>query len=175
MVASASRASWSRSSTVDGVDLPLQPRLRLARRRQAFREPGDLRAQGRSSASRERFLGRQGSGEREEQPEEQPAQPRGRARSPESHRGLEVLLPRRLRSRRAAAPEGVEEEAISSAASSIIFALRLAAAVAGPGLDADQHRRFGPPARACSAAANLKLCAGTTRSSWSAVVISVGG
>ena len=28
---------------------------------------------------------------------------------------------------------------------------------------------------ACSAAANLKLWAGTTRSSWSAVVISVGG
>ena len=28
---------------------------------------------------------------------------------------------------------------------------------------------------ACSAAANLKLCAGTTRSSWSAVVIRVGG
>ena len=33
----------------------------------------------------------------------------------------------------------------------------------------------GPACAACSAAANLKLWAGTTRSSWSAVVISVAG
>src|SRR5262249_28376747 len=32
----------------------------------------------------------------------------------------------------------------------------------------------GPDCAACSVAANLKLCAGTTRSSWSAVVINVG-
>ena len=34
---------------------------------------------------------------------------------------------------------------------------------------------FAPSYAFCSAAANLKLCAGNTRSSWSAVVISVGG
>ena len=52
---------------------------------------------------------------------------------------------------------------------------RLAGAVAGAGLDADQHRACRRPGRAASAAANLKLWPGTTRSSVSAVVTSVAG
>ena len=52
---------------------------------------------------------------------------------------------------------------------------RLAAAVAGLGLDADQRRVRRRPGTPGARAANLKLCAGTTRSSWSAVVTSVGG
>ena len=42
------------------------------------------------------------------------------------------------------------------------------------GFNSDQHRRR-PRLTACMVAANLKLCPGTTRSSWSAVAIIVGG
>ena len=51
---------------------------------------------------------------------------------------------------------------------------RLARAVAGAGLDADQVRRAAGSA-AWSAAIYLKLWPGTTRSSVSAVVTSIGG
>jgi len=54
------------------------------------------------------------------------------------------------------------------------FTGRLAGSVAGAGLDADQDRRGAGLGR-LQAAANLKLCEGTTRSSWSAVVISDAG
>ena len=55
------------------------------------------------------------------------------------------------------------------------FGRGLAGAVAGAGFDADQDGRGGRPGPACRAAAYLKLWAGTTRSSWSAVMIRVAG
>ncbi len=51
---------------------------------------------------------------------------------------------------------------------------RLACAVAGPRLDAQQHRRRRSPGRPASVAANLNEWPGTTRSSWSPVSSSVG-
>ena len=52
---------------------------------------------------------------------------------------------------------------------------RLARAVARPSSRCGSGPGAGPACAACSVAVNLKLCAGTTRSSWSAVVTSVAG